>query len=138
MDLWLQRGAAPAFPIALAVLSRAASSPVPAARARAFDLLLNLSANGQLLQADAVLKAGPSEAEASLAAEGSIKRESGHLPQTPQSPAMDSPFDIGATSEGGDSKSQSGQSAVPFSHWLRLLLYHLLMLLVQVSSQCGL
>jgi len=133
MDLWLQQGAARAFPLALAVLSRAASSSVPAARARAFDMLLTLSVHGQLLQEDAGWKGGPADDEAGLPAEGSGKGTSEHVPQ---SPAVDSPSHIGAASEGGDSRGHNGPNAVPFSHWLRLLLYHLLQLLVQVFTHC--
>lgn len=133
MDLWLQQGAARAFPLAVAVLSRAASSPVPAARARTFDMLLTLSVHGQLLQEDAGLKGVSSEAEASVAAESSGKGTSEHVPQ---SPAVESPSHIGAESESGDSKHYSGPDAVSFSHWLRLLLYHLLLLLVQVFTHC--
>ncbi len=49
LDTWIRAGAATAFSIALLVLSRAAGSAAVAARVRAYDLLLNLSAHAELL-----------------------------------------------------------------------------------------
>ena len=114
MDLWFQQGPSTAFPLALALLSRRASSAVPAARARAFDMLLNLSAHAELMRPHAGLEAGPLQ-------DG---------PAAGPPPSDGSPVAEAAVS----ASAQSGQQVEDFRRWLRLLLYQLLELLLQASS----
>ena len=49
LDTWIRAGAATAFSVALLVLSRAAGGVDVAARVRAYEMLLNLSAHAELL-----------------------------------------------------------------------------------------
>lgn len=50
MDLWLAGGPEAAAPLALRLVQQALQQPLPAHRARAFDLIYNLSLHGSLLR----------------------------------------------------------------------------------------
>lgn len=131
MDLWLLHGPGTAFPIVLALLSCAASSAVPGARARAFDMLLNLSAHSELLRPHAGLDHEPHQDAASNAAGSSGAGAPALQPASCGSSAAGAAA-VPASATG--SSAQSRQEAEHFRHWLRLLLYQLLGLLLQACS----
>ena len=117
LDTWIRTGAAMAFPMALVVLSRAANSVDVAARVRAYDLLLNLSAHAELLR-------------------GLDYKDQLSLQQLPQSPAApeadasDGPADRHAVG-GAD---EAVQNDAELRHWLHHLLLRLLQITVEVSA----
>ena len=111
LDTWIRAGAATAFSIALLVLSRAAGSGVAAARVRAYDLLLNLSAHAELLH--------------------NVSPSAGHLLGSPdKSPsaagAEAEPLDGQAASQAPSGAAIGAQEAVELDEWLHHLLLRLL------------
>eukprot|EP00775_Hariotina_reticulata_P012214 gene12214-12352_t len=73
IDLWLTAGPAAAFPLVLRMLQQALYQPHPDYRARAFDIVYNLSLHGCMLLRDrpAAVEAGHGHSSASHQAAGS-------------------------------------------------------------------
>jgi len=112
LDTWIRSGGATAFSIALLVLSRAAGSAVAAARVRAYDLLLNLSAHADLLH--------------------SVSASAGHLlgsseePRISTASAIAGPVDGQAGSHATNDNDTDAQDSVGLDQWLHHLLLRLL------------
>ena len=113
LDTWTRAGAATAFPIALLVLSRAAGSAVAAARVRAYDLLLNLSAHAELLHS-----------VSSSAGHPLGSTDEPHI--TAESTADADPVDGQAGSHATNSNVTDAQEVVGLDQWLHHLLLRLL------------
>ena len=117
LDTWICAGAATAFPIALLVLSRAAGSAAVAARVRAYDLLLNLSAHAELLHS--------ASAEQLLGSSEEPQRSAGA--DTDAAPVHDQ---AGSHASNGDVT----QEGIDLEHWLHHLLLRLLEHSLKVPS----
>ena len=117
LDTWIRAGAEMAFSMALVVLSRAANSADVAARVRAYDLLLNLSAHAEMLRG--------------LKAEDPLSpQQRSQSPAAPEADALDAPADSHAASGDGEAV----QDAAEIRQWLYHLLLRLLDTTVKVSG----
>ncbi|KAK9809122.1 hypothetical protein WJX72_009687 [[Myrmecia] bisecta] len=109
LDLYLQAGADLAYPLALSLLHRAACCTDFEARARAFDVIFNLSLHAELLYSDqSHLQAASSQEEISGPGVASV--------QTPDPAATDGRL-------------------LAVQQWLRMLLFELLQLVTQRNEQ---
>jgi hypothetical protein len=113
LDLWLHCSTADSFAMTLVVLRRCLSSPKPDVRARAFDIVYNLSCHGELLF--------PSELEASMA------RVAGGILNG--AATSDGSSDDGAEAALAAAAAHLGME--PFTKWLRLLTFELLQMIAE-------
>jgi hypothetical protein len=121
LDTFIRAGAAMAFSMALVVLSRAANSTDVAARVRAYDLLLNLSAHAELLRGldvkDPLSLQQPSQPTAA-----------------PEADVSDGSADSPADSHAAGGADEAVQDGANIREWLYHLLLRLLDTTVQVSA----